>query len=240
MSLLFYPAQGDEKPVLDFTDGKGGNVNIRFGDYRLIAINNNTPQILYRNEDSYNGMEAYTRTANFALTGGEVMVEPDSLFVALYPDLSLTPASGDYNITLTPKSMVSTVPFVFTGITGLEYVSNIRIAVTGLSSSIRLSDGKLSEYTAAVAPGFRRTKNSVEGSFRIFGTPQQQTATHSFIIQFFYGAEIITKQYDITQMMRESGKIYIEEEIVFQEIGPGGGGFIPDVGDWQQDNVEIK
>lgn len=59
MRLYLFPVDGGTSQAYEFTDYRGGYINVPAGGYRALCVNSDTESVLYRNTDSFDGLEAY-------------------------------------------------------------------------------------------------------------------------------------------------------------------------------------
>ena len=103
MAYIFFSADGSEPWRFDFAGRDAGKVNIQIGGYKFLSFNDDTYNVLFRNEDGYDSYEAYTsakdllgsipqneRGKSLPRNAGETTVEcPDMMWSCAYCDFSL-------------------------------------------------------------------------------------------------------------------------------------------------------
>lgn len=103
MAYIFFPADGSEPWRFDFAGRDAGNVNIKIGKYKFLSFNDDTYNVLFRDEGGYDSYEAYTsvkdllgsipqeeRGKSLPSNTGETTVEcPDMMWSCAYCDFSL-------------------------------------------------------------------------------------------------------------------------------------------------------
>lgn len=239
----------------------GGPVNVDPDTYNVLAFNFDTEYTILRNEDSYSQCEAYTsettRTVRslyssirsaFAKARGEesgvdesllVVYPPDHLFVAdTVATVPVSAGSDDIcRIHLHATSIIETYYLTIRFIQGMNYVSNARAFISGMGESKRLSDRQVTGSPAAIFTDMQAADfYTLTTTFNTFGRhPGETNKVYLVITTTDSSATVLTWEWDVTdQMDTGSHHILIEETI---EIPPtdGGGGFNPDVDDW--DNI---
>lgn len=60
MAYIFFPDDGSEPWRYDFAGRDAGKVNIQIGQYKFLSFNDDTYNVLFRNENRYDSYEAYT------------------------------------------------------------------------------------------------------------------------------------------------------------------------------------
>lgn len=59
MRLYLFPLDGGKAQAYEFTDYRGGYINVPAGRYRALCVNSDTESVLYRNIDLFDSFEAY-------------------------------------------------------------------------------------------------------------------------------------------------------------------------------------
>ena len=58
MRLYLFPLDGGKAQAYEFTDYRGGYINVPAGRYRALCVNSDTESVLYRNIDLFDSFEA--------------------------------------------------------------------------------------------------------------------------------------------------------------------------------------
>lgn len=237
----FYPLES--RPFVDFLDPYGGVLSLNPGHYSVLLFNNDTQKVRYRNTTSYHDFEAYVPTVERpSLVAGapaeQGIAEPDRLFVASVGDVEVLPSIDTLRIEQSPVRFFSAYSFTVQGITGLENLSAIQASLSGMAPWIRLSTGELGQPSATIFLNFRRTEKGIEGGFSTFGHYDDPTEKHLLTLEMRYQGRLVTRTYDVTQMLHQTGRIDVVDMLDFPAV-EGGGGFDPEVGGWDKDTVNI-
>ena len=127
---------------------------------------------------------------------------------------------------------------------GLDYITSAILEIDGMYTSVFMKDEthREDEYgTQKVESTIHRDENKIKGEFFSFGPHQDSEVKNSMILTFVNGRTIRVQLDDISpeiKKLRKGGEIVIEQKIVIN-VDDTGSGFVPDVEDWVEEEVEI-
>lgn len=251
--------------VADFPADAGGTVQLPQGTtyYGICYSYNAYNQIYFRNENDTLLLEAYTPSmsrTSYTRTFPEEqtvssVVEGALLGVGEVTNFNVSASrSGDETqvITFVPDDILRRYTFEIDHITGAEYISDCRAALSGMSSSYFPCTGKLSDSPVTLFFGAtnRAGDSQIIGSFNTFG---RLGVTNNFTLEVLTkGGNILQYTWDVTSqaeaenltgndtvihlVMDGEGKVIIPDEEVNSD---GGGAFHTDVDDWDEERVDL-
>lgn len=219
-----YPQEGNV--MRNFLPPSGGWVYLPKGAYDILLYSNASSQIAFRGIDALNTAEAYT----------EAGVQPDELYSGKAMEVMVGSSSIRQQIGVPMKDLIHTYPFVYRGVTGLKYVNELRVSISGISQAVRLFDGSLPPDVHTLNCTYTLSEDGFVGSFTCFGHGGE-AEKHLFVVRFYYGGQWREYTYDVTESLNMKGKIDIYEPITFEPLD--GGGMDTDVGDWDDDAVDV-
>lgn len=177
------------------------------------------------------------------------MVEPDPTFSALYEDIVVFEGHEDkvVEVEFVQKSFKY---YLTIKATGLQHIHSATMNISGMYTTAFLTNNehRMNESgTQSVDMQISLTGDSVNelgkgelyGEFWSFGPNQREDIINSITLYFLNGDVIVMKLNDLTKQIKtltEGGEIIVEQ--VLEIKGPAGG-FQPDVGDWNQTDVEL-
>lgn len=209
--LWVYSADESEYVPFDLTRS-GGSINIIRNEYRLLAHNNDTEWVTFKNHSGYDTHSVTTNdcdilyplkdgkgraTSNSELLpvpGERVALEPEPVYSAGVEKIAITP--GDtINLKLSSRYNLYSVEFRNTG--SLKDVAQMSAAISGMAESVYLSSGNLSAETVTIP--FSVTAgdddNSIVGTFHTFGHNESATTPHRIALYLIMKSG---KQYKFT------------------------------------------
>lgn len=114
MCVFFYSTDNEgEYHRFDFSNIRGGEVQLPIGNYRIITYNNDTEAVQFSGQRSYDGHMAYTRTGDLLeplygngitssatqLNDERVVITPDNLWGCTATDVEISPYGVTYTFT---------------------------------------------------------------------------------------------------------------------------------------------
>ncbi len=247
MTVLFYNLdKPDTEPIrYDFNGMTGGSAQLTPGNYRILAYNYDTETILYRGNDDYQTLEAYTRNSSIEegteltrsemprATGTEeeaVILEPDILYGATSSEVTI-PYNDSSEVTLYPERRYKTITITIDNVPNLNYTGTFGGSLSGLAGSVMMASGTLSDI--CVTQAFKATKvgtQSLRMEFRIFGhcphaiegTSNQHKLTIYAVLadnsKWYYTVDLTDKIHEAEQKQIEEHKDDPEYEIGSEDI----------------------
>lgn len=268
MHVLFFDQKTEKVAAESFInnvsyDSEGnrmldGHIAIAPGNYKMLIYDFGTESTVVT--DYYNWQEVYAYTnelspalkQSFASKAGEdayLVYEPDHLVVAKNDNEHIPYHDGIHTIEAEAKSVVESY-YLQINVKGLEYVSGAQAILSGM-----VNGNKLSSDTKIVAPEatiwFDLEKSDDKGTpvictvFNTFGRIDKSTnkLDVTFDIKTHDG-RVIQETFDISHLFStpeciEHHWLLLDETI---EIAPplsSGGGFNPEIGDWDEEHHDI-
>jgi len=240
-----------------------GYLNLSAGRYKLLSYNFDLDYIKINNESRYNTIEAttqvvpqyyYSRFGSRAEGVGTIYYSPEHLMVAREPELEIREHQGEKIIELDAHTVVDTyyIQIKITGAQNMAKNAKCQAMLTGISASncfgpnIRNYDTPAALYfemQRSTDPNTRDGENSdvLCAVFNTFGKiPDAQSDLHITLSVLTRDGKSHQKVIDMepifaTDDARERHWLLIEEEWEIPEpiVSGGGGGFTPDVDDWE-------
>lgn len=251
----------------DGNDIVTGNVMLAPGHYRVLAYNFDTPGTFIRNEHRWESITAFTdeipeskyrSLRGRAIDNEYIYYEPDHLFVARDADLYVEAHSDTKVIEMEANTIIDTY-YVQIRVKNLEYAASATAVLSGLSSTnaIGANTRHDDESTALYIEMQKSTDERIEddnkdvlcGVFntfgRIEGVPSDLHITFQALTR---EGEYAEKTIDMTPVFlsedaRERHWLLIDEvwelPVPINPPGSGGGGFSPEVDDWEDEEVIV-
>ena len=269
MSLYLYPQTGGDPLRYDFPNASGGTVEIPFGRYRALFLNNDSETLLLRGTERFASFELYTRTSTLleplGLQGNPeganppdepVVLAPDALWAGQedpvelsLSDLRADPTVGDADkeITLYPQGKTCTYTVEIRRVQNLKYTSALSFSLSGLSGNLFAGRGERSSLRSTIpfpakADG---AAEKVTARFLCFGTSTSANPLRTLSLYVILSDG--SKQYytfDVSAQVNEAPDpknvhILIEGLNLPKPIA-NGGGFHPTIDEWQSITEEIN
>ena len=269
MRAMYYNLSDSEvEPIIYDFSSNGGLARLTGATYQAISYNNDTETILYRNGNSLNTLEAYTRQSSLeegtrmSFTRGsmphftakepeKVILEPDSLYGAVSEPFSAELADT-VDVQLQPKQRFHEIVITITNVPNLQYTTNFGGAMSGLAASINMATGVPSDELATEA--FECSvidATTLQMKLRIFGhCPHESEGefnNHILTIyavladgQKWYYTQDVSSQMHEQSQSDENYKIEIKlDGLPVPKPIVNGGGFQPTVDGWQGVNIDV-
>lgn len=265
MSLYLFPA-GGEALRYEFTDCRGGTIRVPVGSYEALCLNSDTENVTYRSAERRETFEVTTRTADLlsglsvlgVLSDGvprvdgteseRVILPPDMLWSDYAESVELKPTAGTPTVTLSPEMSICRYTVEIRNAANLKYVSGISGSLSSMAESLypgvgcdaTCKTGATIPFDAAVSAD----KSTVTGELFAFGCPSARK-THTLTVYAVLSDESKWYYtYDVTDQIhsapdRRDVHIVLDGLPLPKPI-VNGGGFQPDVDDWQSVNVDIE
>lgn len=243
---IYFFSMETNKFVQDNLDATGGYTDIRDGVYRLLMYNNDSEKIMFRNISKYETFEAYTNKISRPsfvnpAPGEETFDQPDVLWAACIDSLVISDKTKE--IRLYPKFLVHKY-YGRIEAEGLEYVKQIRGAITGQQSSVILKDKTTGNNPSTLFFDAQKDEKEIRFVLRSFGImhkkgSQSENQKHFLTLEFLLSHGYIKHDFEITEKMDtipDEGTIFINNKIVIPPDTTGGndGGFNANVGNWEE------
>lgn len=256
MRLYLFPATGGSAQMYEFIDKNGGTIKIPAGAYKAVCVNSDTESLLYRNVDSFEGIEAYATAGALVLrsyavprvegTDGErVSKSPDKLYSARHDNIVVKDIKEDQTITLFPEMSVCRYRVTVLNVSNLKYVPSDGFsgALTGMSGGLLLGLNQLTPQRNTIP--FSVTSDGVStinAEFLTFGQTDVDGSQHKLVIYVIladgtknYYTFDVTAQVDGAPNPRDVHIVL--DGLPLPKPIVNGGGFQPSVDEWE--NVEV-
>lgn len=256
MRVAFYPLEGGRPWVFDCPEGRDRIVEMPEGKYRVLCYSNDTEDIIWSNSGEYDKFTAGTASAE-APDGILNYLTPDWLcgdYGSDAIDLTDLPSGSETEVSFTPVPMVCTYTFEVNGIGGLQYISDIYGCLSDMSGALNMATDVLPEvlsdhlFFSGKADG-----EQIHGGFYTFGPgihdPEHAEAHVFKLFLKSHKGNVYTLEADVTEQIHSvalEGHLHnvhlvvdFVSEVPEEPIGGGGGGFEPDVDEWEDENQDI-
>lgn len=263
MSVYFFPDGAGLPLRYDFTDMDGGVANVPYGTYKVFCMNSDTRTILYRNTESWDTFEIYTRKASVLEGMGMAVASADRAPVAegaegqdavLAPDMiwadratiSLDEEVSSVSMTMYPDEAVCTYEYVIHDVRNLQYASALSGSLSGMSGGLYVGPDKLDSARVTVPfEAYKDGEDMVKGKFFTFGhCPDTANAgVHKFVMyvilqdgsKWYY-------TYDVTDQVHDAQDpkhVFIELYGLPLPEPIHDGGIVPSVDEWEDVVVDV-
>ena len=264
MCVYFFPQGGGKSLRYDFTDLKGGVIDLPAGSYDALCLNSDSEKILFRNTDKRETFEIYTQETTLlsplGLSAAEgpqpeepVVAIPEMIWSSTADNLAFTKDQAEYSVTFFPAEALSSYTFEIRNVENAERAGSMSASLEGMAGSMLLASRQPSGVRSTLPFEARldKAKSTVTGSFLSFGHCPQSGDGHRFTVyvvlndgsKWYY-------RYDATQVAEQihSAKDPRHVHIVLNALklpdmiggdGNGNGGFTPDVNGWQDVEVPL-
>lgn len=210
MTVYFYPAaSGSRIWRFDIAGRDGGDVELPVGEYRMIAVNNDLPGVMFSGQDAYDTFTASARRAS----GGAAMAATGMLYGGNVQDISVSLCGVSYRlpdgqmkecprnlIRCRPDSLSTVYDVTLRDVKGMERVRSAAARINGVAESVALGSGSTGSAACAASLGLERVEgeNALAGSTTAFGTPDGPPGfTMSVSVTRTDGLNI-SKSFDVT------------------------------------------
>lgn len=252
MRVVFYPTDDENNTwIFDFPGGKDGVIKLPENSYHVICFNYDTDGMVWKEEGSYSLFTADTHD----------VTSPDSRTMAAPPPwlcgdhideitIKDIPPGSEKTILLTPVNMVCRYTYEVNGIRGLERVTDMRAALTGMSGSLNMSGDCLpADLSESLLFNGNISKSQITGGFYTFGHSVVEGETNVFrlYLKNRSGSLSVLEQ-DVSDQIRKApvtghiGDVHLVIDFDYEvPYEPGGDntGFDVDVDDWIDENTDI-
>lgn len=248
----------------DFSGMEGGTYYLGEGEYDVVSYNSDTEKLFWQGDGSLATLETYTRDASLTeeLPGygyekiPGLVLTPDRLWSGRTDRVKVHRNDTTF-ITLTPLKATYEVIWEVTGIRGADRVDACAVSLSGVGGSLMLDDWSKKRNESLMSGVGSRINNSdnvkngsggFRGEFEVFGCNfieglTDEKCPHTLTIYCWAKGGNVLRSFDVTgqfHTVEDDRKIYIRIDGDFDISGGGsGGGFIPDVGDWNEENEDI-
>lgn len=258
MRLYLFPMDGGKPQVYEFTDYRGGSVNVPAGCYKVLCVNSDTESVLYRNIDLFDGFEAYTPDAVLNVrasllprpenTSGErIAKSPDYLASACLDNVTIEASQKDQMVILYPKPSVCRYRVTITNVSNLKYISSDGIfgVLSGMSEGVLVGCNKPTFTPVTVPFGVISDGiSTLTADFWSFGQTASEDYVHKLVIYVIMSDG--SKNYytfDVTRQIDQAADPHdihiLLDGLPLPKPIVNGGGFQPTVDEWQNIEVDV-
>lgn len=268
MSVECNTNDGLSRQRYSFEDCNGGSVRLQEGTWTALGWNENSSLMLSYEAGAGRSAERYPiascRTSS--LTEGTqistrtqmpMASQAEGQRVLLHPDPIWSGLSGEcrvpqmHRMTMEMHKRSTTIHITINHVTNLRYSGEFGAALSSLSSGLRLENGRQQGEAVTMAiPLEKQGTSTLTGTLECFGhSPEtrngaEHTIPHILTVYAMLGDG--TKWYssmDVTSQLHSAGdepEIYLEiNGLPLPKPIVNGSGFMPEVGEWQEVNIEI-
>lgn len=265
MSLYLFPTGGGKALRYEFTDCRGGTIRVPVGSYEALCLNSDTENIDYRNTGQRTSFEVTTRTTPLlgSLSGlgvrsesaprpegtesERVVLSPDMLWSDRAEKVVLAQSSAPQTITLYPQQSVSSYTVEIRNAENLKYVSGLSGSLSSMAESLYPGVGcDATCETGATIPFetvMTADKTAVTGSLLAFGCPSTRKSHTLTVYAVLSDESKWYYTYDVTDQIHsapDQRNVHIVlDGLPLPKPIVNGGGFQPDVDEWQSEEIEI-
>lgn len=234
-----------------------GNISIMPGNYKMLIYDFGTEATIVDEYYKWEECKAYTNEISSSLKGAfktrsdfdHIVHEPDHLVVARSENEHIPYVEEVHTIEAAATSVVESY-YVQIKVEGLEYVATAQAILSGMVSGNKISSNiKIIEPQASVY--FTMHKSDDKGVpvicnvFNTFG--RIDNSTNNLEVTFDIktnDGRVIQKTFDISHLFLTEECIkhhwlLLDETIVIEPPKDAGGGFQPEVEDWEGEHTEI-
>ncbi len=194
MTVIFFPLDADGRIWhFEIAGREGGRVKLPCGHYIVLAYNNDTYDIYFRDTGSISTYEAYTLSASMPdassvpLPDEPLRRQPDEMYSAMATDLHVTPCGITYVssgrpegdclkgcsqsvLRLYPRRITCRYTCMVEDVENISSIRSIEAVLTGMASAETVADGV--PCTGSVAVPFKMSLDGDDGlcgRFNSFG-----------------------------------------------------------------------
>lgn len=264
MTLYLFPKDTGEPLRYDFGGRNGGMARIPIGSYSAICMNGDTENILCKDVSAFHTFEISTKSAELLYPIATLGVRSDTApraegtsteRIALPPDELWTGFSNEVfqlgggfpsEIALKPKLSIYNLKFVIEHVVNLKYISGVCASISSVAGGYLPGRRVLSREIVTVPFDMQASSDNLTltGEVRIFGHCHEYVKRH--ILTVYAILSDGTRWYhtfDVTDKLHACDDMAAMEirlsELQFPKPIVNGGGFHPQVNEWQEIDINI-
>ena len=250
MSVWFYSLDdpSSEPRRYDLPGRDGGTVRIRPGSYRVLCLNADADAVIYDGTASWDGFRLYTRHLC-----GDLILEPNRMWASSLDELTLAMGQKDADVVFPMAPRTQTVVIDLLNVPNIARVSGMSASLSGMSASVRLVSGAQDGMHATIPFEFVREGDStltvsIETFCHCPGGITPDPGTHLLTLSATLSdGTLWSYTVDITGEMHDPGNlvggshlhIVLDGMIPVPELVVSGGGMIPSVGGWDEEEIYV-
>lgn len=259
MRLYLFPTDGGKTHAYEFSDYRGGYIDVPTGRYKAVCVNSDTESVLYRGINSFDSFEVYAldgilnmRSSSSPRAEGtseeRIAKSPDLLYSARHDDIAIKFSKESQTIIFYPELSVCRYRVTIKNVSNLKYISSDGIsgALSGMSGGLLVGPNELTPNAVTVPFGVVSDDiSTLTADFLTFGQTARGDHRHQLVIYAIMADG--SKNYytfDVTQQIDKAADprdVHILlDRLPLPKPIVNGGGFQPDVEEWKNINVEIS
>lgn len=252
---------GDAQLITNNLKNTGGILPLPQAAHSLLFYSNDTEYIVFSNTENpvtaTAGTRSRTRDGYIPPEGHEdeqTVNPPDMLYASYIPEhtADLSQQTAPLPVTMAPRTHAYLIRYRFKA--GLEYVAQAKGALTGMASKAYLHDGHTDHTTATLLFDCQIDELGCTAKVISFGVPNFSYTANEYTedaeqLHFVLNLEILLKNgkhlnyyLDVSKEMRMQPRggilLFPDIEVSDEDGNESSGGFVPDIGDWE-DSIDI-
>lgn len=260
MRVLCYPLSHSRSEPYGFDIGnsRGGLIDLPAGAYEVLAYSLDTENIIIEGESDAKLLQAYTRELTWARSRRgsrdalpiRTVDAPDYMARAYVPQTLIRSTAERQYIDLYPEEAVCRFTLEVHGIRGLSFVRQSRVSLSHVAPSLFLKDMRLDGLASEALFDTRLEGDVLRGQFNIFGLFPLDTKAPKYELTLFFitADKNVYATYDVSEQIKEAQRaqghirhVHLVLSVDIQIAKPigNGGGFRPEVDDWQAIEKDI-
>lgn len=226
MVYSFFPSDHSDIWSFHFAGNTGGIVDLMYGNYSILAYNDDTSGVRYGNADDYINFSFYCRKGGlFDGLGGTLdnpigpsvndngeMVEicPDELWcyhvdMFKFRDGGAEMLRMDNLITVYPRQITPAYHYIIEHIDNLEGVAHMCCSLSGMASILVPSTMYHGDRSVTLPlTATRKSESAVEGSFFSFGLPERLTNNELTFYVWLSDGRKFAYRFDVSDQIRNA------------------------------------
>ena len=248
MRVAFYPIQGGEPLLFDFSDPQGGRIELPDGGYRVLCHNNDTEWIGWQGMSDFLTLRASTDPIQ-APDGTVAFSTPDFLCVGREDHVWISSIDEEQEqvVCLTPQRATSRYSFEVNGLKGLERLADFRGMLSGMSAQLYVATDSLPEKAQdRLLFGGQRMGDQLQGVFQTFGYSTPDSLLFTLFLRDAKG-QMHRFQQDVGDQIRSFPReghvgdvhVVLRFDFTLPTDSVGGGGFDVDADEWEDVHIDI-
>lgn len=264
MAVLLFPTKGEQNIRFDFAGRDGGHVTLPPDTYKAVAFNSdNTDWVRFSNTDDYDNLEIFTGPAEELQASGVVTRNiprapeteeephartPETLWTDAREEFVLRHGERDRVFTLYPADGICYYTVDILDVNNIRYVSGMEVDATLSGMSRGWHPARKCASSSKVTFPFTLNADipdsSLHGEFKTLGEVPDDKGEH-FLSLYLILSDGSKRYYSykVTDQIRTAPDPYHVHIIVrgldIPQPLSSGAGFIPDVNDWSNVDVEM-
>lgn len=261
MSLYLFPEHCQSPLLYEFSDREGGTIYVPAGHYRAVCMNGDTESCAYRNTERPESFEIYAREIG-SLSGWALGELPrakgteeerrallsERVWCARANDIRIASSGEQPALIFYPEEAFCSYTVEIHNADNLNRVKSLLCTLSGLAGGFlpgmsRTTSERVTYPFEAISSG----ASSITGGFHTFGRPSGvDDIRHKLVVYALYAnGKKWYYTYDVTDQVRDAEdprRVHILlDGLPLPEPGSNeGGGFKPEVGDWQTVFIDIE